>query len=76
MSYFLNNITPINQFTKTTKEKYFVDKSELIEHMNKLIGTASQYVCITRPRRFGKTLNAPHTIQRMQISKNCLIILK
>lgn len=58
MSYFLNNIMPINQFTKTTKEKYFVDKSELIEHMNKLIGTASQYVCITRPRRFGKTLNA------------------
>lgn len=58
MSYFLNNIMPVNQFTKTTKEKYFVDKSELIEHMNELIGTASQYVCITRPRRFGKTLNA------------------
>lgn len=34
MSYFLNSITPVNQFTKTTKEKYFVDKSELIEKMN------------------------------------------
>lgn len=58
MPYFLNSITPINQFTKMTKEKYFVDKSELIEKMNELVGTASQYVCITRPRRFGKTINA------------------
>ncbi len=58
MAYFLNNINEVNQFSKTTKEKYFVDKSELIEKMNELVGTASQYVCITRPRRFGKTLNA------------------
>ena len=27
MTYFLNGITPINQFTKTTKEKYFIDKN-------------------------------------------------
>ncbi len=58
MAYFLNNINEVNQFSKTTKEKYFVDKSELIEKMNELVGTASQYVCVTRPRRFGKTLNA------------------
>lgn len=58
MSYFLNNVPSINQFTKTTNEKYFIDKSELIKRMNDLVGTASQYVCITRPRRFGKTLNA------------------
>lgn len=58
MAYFLNNINEANQFSKTTKEKYFVDKSELIEKMNELVGTASQYVCVTRPRRFGKTLNA------------------
>ena len=58
MTYFLNGITPINQFTKTTKEKYFIDKSELIGKMNELVGTASQYICITRPRRFGKTINA------------------
>ncbi len=58
MSYFLNSVPLINQYTKTTKEKYFVDKSKFIEKMNELVGTASQYVCITRPRRFGKTLNA------------------
>ena len=54
----MNSIASVNQFTKTTKERYFVDKSGLITKMNELIGTASQYVCITRPRRFGKTLNA------------------
>lgn len=58
VAYFLNNVNEINQFSKTTKEKYFVDKSDLIEKMNELVGTASQYVCVTRPRRFGKTLNA------------------
>lgn len=83
MSYFLNNITSVNQFTKTTKEKYFVDKSKLIEKMNELVWTASQYVCITRPRRFGKTLNAmmlasyysknadfKHLFDKLEISKS------
>ena len=58
MSYFLNNIVPVNQFTKMTKEKYFVDKSDLIRRVNELVGTVSQYICIIRSRRFGKTLNA------------------
>ena len=57
MGYFLNNIDKINQFTKETKGKYFVDKSGLIEEINKLVGMSSQYVCITRPRRFGKSTN-------------------
>ena len=58
MPYFLNSITPINQFTKTAKSKYFVDKSQLIDKINEYIGTEMQYICITRPRRFGKTVNA------------------
>ena len=36
MAYFLNNLPPVNQYTKTTKEKYFVDKSEFIEKMNEM----------------------------------------
>ena len=59
MTYFLNNPTLVNQFIKTTKEKYFVDKSELIARMNELVGTASQFVCITRPiRRDTETMTA------------------
>lgn len=58
MPYFLNSINEVNQFSKMTKEKFFVDKSNLIKEINNFVGTASQYICITRPRRFGKTLNA------------------
>ena len=58
MSYFLNNISIVNQFTKTTENKYFVDKTEMIIDINNCVGTDSQYICITRPRRFGKTINA------------------
>lgn len=35
-----------------------MDKSLLIKPLNALIGTDECYVCITRPRRFGKTVNA------------------
>ena len=58
MSYFLDNVTSVNQFTKTTQKKYFVDKSRLISKINELVGSDAQYICITRPRRFGKTVNA------------------
>ena len=58
MAYFLNGNLKNNEFELVSKEKFFVDKTELIKKMNRLVGTASQYVCITRPRRFGKTINA------------------
>ena len=34
----------------------YVDKSELLIHINERIGTIDKYVCISRPRRFGKTI--------------------
>ena len=37
MGYFLNNIDEVNQFTKETRGKYFVDKSKMIERINKKI---------------------------------------
>ena len=40
------------------KDKYFVDTTKIIEDINDLIGLKDQFVCITRPRRFGKTINA------------------
>ena len=36
-------------------EEYFVDKSKIISLINKKINTKSKYLCITRPRRFGKS---------------------
>lgn len=58
MNYFLNNVDKNNQFIKTTRKNYFVDKTELIAKLNNLIGVSDQFVCITRPRRFGKSINA------------------
>jgi len=58
MSFFLNNVDITNQFIKTTRKKYFVDKTRLIEEINQLVCEADQFVCITRPRRFGKSINA------------------
>ena len=58
MSYFLNGNFKNNEFQLMTKDKYFVDKTFMINEINKLIGIKDRFVCITRPRRFGKTINA------------------
>ena len=58
MTYFINRVKEVNQYTKIVKDKFFVDKSILINKINDLVGSASQFICITRPRRFGKTINA------------------
>lgn len=56
--YYLNTSIPIINYTKALKQKIYVDKSGMIELLNELPGTSERYVCITRPRRFGKTINA------------------
>ena len=58
MSYFLNNVKKENNFIQASRNEYFVDKTELIDKLNGLVGEADQFVCITRPRRFGKSINA------------------
>ena len=34
----------------------YVDKSLIVRELNKLIGTRQKYVCVSRPRRFGKSM--------------------
>ena len=36
----------------------YVDKSGMIAHLNTLVNTERKYVCVSRPRRFGKTMAA------------------
>jgi len=55
---YLNTGEPYLLFQKAVKNDIFVDKSMLIDAVSKRIGTNSGYVCITRPRRFGKSINA------------------
>lgn len=54
----LNTRTQMINFPKALKSHIYVDKSGLIGPMNERIGTDDCYICITRPRRFGKTVNA------------------
>ncbi|GEQ22391.1 hypothetical protein CBU02nite_28970 [Clostridium butyricum] len=55
MAIYLNSDKPFNNYKKLLNTKYFVDKSLIIEKINEVIDTADGYICITRPRRFGKS---------------------
>jgi hypothetical protein len=45
-------------FQITLRSKIYVDKSELIEYTNSLVGTEQRFLCVSRPRRFGKSITA------------------
>ncbi|MCD7893498.1 MAG: AAA family ATPase [Erysipelotrichaceae bacterium] len=45
-------------FTKVLKNQIYVDKSLLIEKLNKIVNSNDCYVCFSRPRRFGKSTDA------------------
>ena len=55
MSIYLNTDKALENYKKLLNSPYFVDKSMIIQELNSLINTSDGYVCITRPRRFGKT---------------------
>ena len=55
MALYLNTNKPLENYKKLYRSKYFVDKSLIIEKLNELIDTSDRYLCITRPRRFGKS---------------------
>ena len=43
-------------FWKSVRSEIYVDKTGLIACTNKVINTEEQYVCVSRPRRFGKSM--------------------
>ena len=54
MGMYLN---PGNQlFQESLNSEIYVDKSSMIAYTNKILGTRQKFVCISRPRRFGKTM--------------------
>ncbi|MCQ2335794.1 MAG: ATP-binding protein [Paludibacteraceae bacterium] len=44
------------QLRQDLRSKIYIDKSMLISKLNELIGTSDKYVCVSRPRRFGKSM--------------------
>ena len=45
-------------FQEAVQSEIYVDKTELIKYTNKAIGTSQKNICISRPRRFGKSMTA------------------
>lgn len=58
MGIFLNSIAPCEKYRAVASDFYFVDKSSLLKELVSVLGTERKYICITRPRRFGKTVMA------------------
>lgn len=58
MGMFLNSTMPFEAYQRIVSGRYFVDKSELLNELNDIIGMEERFYCITRPRRFGKTVMA------------------
>ena len=56
MGIYLN---PGNKsFQISLNSKIYIDKSNLISYTNSVISTAQRFVCVSRPRRFGKSVTA------------------
>lgn len=54
MGIYLN---PNNDnFTEITEKEIYVDKTMMISALNRIIKASNKYVCVSRPRRFGKTI--------------------
>lgn len=45
-------------FEESLNSAIYVDKTGLIEKINELVNTRQKYICISRPRRFGKSMAA------------------
>lgn len=58
MGMFLNSKIPFDLYKSTASEKYFVDKIALLAELIPAIGKNQRFFCITRPRRFGKSIMA------------------
>lgn len=58
MGNYLNAAAVYDAYLREVNSPYFVDKSLLLEELIPRIETGTNYVCITRPRRFGKSVMA------------------
>lgn len=58
MGRFVNSIIPYAAYQEIASDKYFVDKSMLISELIATLGRKNRFICVTRPRRFGKSVMA------------------
>ena len=56
MGVYLN---PRNDaFLESVRSEIYVDKTEMISYVNGVLGTEQKFICVSRPRRFGKSMTA------------------
>lgn len=58
MGRFINNSEAYDKYSTVARGLYFVDKTELLEELIPALQQEQRFFCITRPRRFGKTVMA------------------
>ena len=58
LGQFLNSREPYDKYKTVMNGTYFVDKSEILEELIPALQQEQRFFCITRPRRFGKTIMA------------------
>ena len=66
-------------FASSLSSSIYVYKTELIECTNHVLGTEQRFMCVSRPRRFGKSMEAKMLAayyDRAVILLNCLKISK
>ena len=56
MGQFLNNKEPYDKYKTVMNGTFFVDKTEILKELIPALQQEQRFFCITRPRRFGKTL--------------------
>jgi hypothetical protein len=56
MGIFLNRGN--EEFATVANGELYVDKTSMIQFFNEVINTEQRYVCVSRPRRFGKSVTA------------------
>lgn len=45
-------------FQSALRSKIYIDKTGMLEYTNSVLGSEQRYICVSRPRRFGKSMTA------------------
>lgn len=58
MGIYLNTEDAYFMYKSETMKPYFVDKSNMLKDLIPMVQEGNHFICVTRPRRFGKTIMA------------------
>ncbi|MCD7763624.1 MAG: ATP-binding protein [Lachnospiraceae bacterium] len=58
MGYYLNSNKVYSLYESEARKPYFIDKTEMLFELITLAEQGNNHICITRPRRFGKSVIA------------------